>query len=201
LELLALTKNIKERFEVPLGNSEYLMVMKVTEASKNVNNVGLTFTTVDYEGDSPICSYFEGTDLSLFALSPGDLDTNWTGQTINTAFLADSGVIDIVSDGFEMASLNTKYFVKLSKDAKEGYFLVSKSNGITLYADKAVQFSLFSLDSAGVEMPVSNKGVTLEEAMGCKLVSRYQIDLTKGILYLVHALPKEGITQFNMVVR
>jgi len=137
----------------------------------------------------------------LFALSPGDLDTNWTGQTINTAFLADSGVIDIVSDGFEMASLNTKYFVKLSKDAKEGYFLVSKSNGITLYADKAVQFSLFSLDSAGVEMPVSNKGVTLEEAMGCKLVSRYQIDLTKGIRYLVHALPKEGITQFNMVVR
>jgi len=39
LELLALTKNIKERFEVTLGNSEYLMVMKVTEASKNVNNV------------------------------------------------------------------------------------------------------------------------------------------------------------------
>jgi hypothetical protein len=201
MELLAMTQTVRERFEAELGNYRYLLIMKVTEASKNVKNVGLTFTEKDYEGRASVCDDFDGRGVTLSALSPAGLDSTWEGETMNTAFLADSGVIKIVSDGLETVLVNTKYKVSLSKESEDGYFLVNGSGVHVFYADKPVQFSLFSLDSAGMNISETEKGVTLEETVGCQLVSRFEFNLDKGTHYMVRALPSEGVTRFNMVVK
>jgi|GEM_PF-4264973 len=201
LEVLALTVNVKERIEVTLGNSKYLVVLKKTEASKGATNVGLVFSEADFEGTADVCSIFAQNSVSLAALSPGDLDTNWAGAVINTAFLADSLVIETVAGGFNTAQKNTQYYVGLSKDALSGYFLVNSNTLTSFYADKPVTFSLFALDTAGVAVPVNDMGVTMNEAAGCGLVSHYQFDLNMGSRYLVYALPAQGVTRFNLVVK
>lgn len=201
LELLALSANVKERIGVTLGNSKYLVVFKKTEASKGASNVGLVFTASDFEGTADICSIFTQNPTSMAALTPGDVDTNWTGVVINTAFLADSSTREDVAAGFNSAQKNTKYFVSLSKDALDGYFLVNSNTQTSFYADKPVTFSLFALDTAGVAVPVMEKGVTMNEASGCALVSHFQFELNMGNRYLVYALPAQGVTRFNMVVK
>ncbi len=201
LELAALTNTVKERFEAEMGNALYLLIMKVTEASKKAKNVGLIFTEADYEGSATVCDDFDRVGTAFSALSPADLDSTWEGETMNTAFLADSGVIDIVSDGLETGLVNTKYKVRLSKESEDGYFLVNGSGVHVFYADMPVQFSLFSLDSAGMNISETEKGVTLEEAVGCQLVSRFEFNLDKGTHYMVRALPPEGVSRFNMVVK
>ncbi|HDR68178.1 MAG TPA: hypothetical protein ENN61_03925 [Bacteroidaceae bacterium] len=201
LEVLALMVNVKERIQVSLGNSKYLVILKKTEASKGATNVGLVFTEADFDGTADICNIFAQNPISLAALTPGDLDTNWTGALINTAFLADPSVREIVADGFNSAQKNIKYFVSLSKDALDGYFLVNSNTLTSFYADKPVVFSLFALDTAGVAVPVKDMGVTMNEAAGCGLVSLYQFDLNMGTRYLVYALPAQGVTRFNLVVK
>lgn len=201
LELLALTVNVKERVEVTLGNSKYLVVLKKTEASKGAVNVGLVFTAADYAGTADVCNTFAQKSTALAALTSGEVDTNWFGAVINAAFLADASARAIAAGGFNTAQKNKRYFVSLSKDALDGYFLVNSNALTSFYADKPVTFSLFALDTDGVAVPVKEMGVTMNEAAGCGLVSHYQFELNKGNSYLVYALPEQGITRFNMVVK